>query len=183
MGDLQLVFLQYADRTPSLAGCANCHLKFFTPQQLMKQPQAAAESLREKFARHTCKGEIFEETRAGTVQARRLRIMKPADDISPWESARFATCDFRLRSYFRDLVDRQRNIFGDNLTGTGVRVGRELSRRRIDRARLSCRECLWWGKLAGASITFHPRELDFTPGNQFRKLNNSFRSFLLASQE
>src|SRR5580692_3638837 len=26
MGDLQLVFLQYADKTPSLAGCAKCHL-------------------------------------------------------------------------------------------------------------------------------------------------------------
>jgi len=60
MGKLELVFLQYVDKTPSLAGCAKCHLKFFTPQQLMRQPQAAAEYLREKFARHTCNWEIVE---------------------------------------------------------------------------------------------------------------------------
>jgi hypothetical protein len=82
MGDLQLVFLQYVDKTPSLADCAKCHLKFFTPQQLMKQPQAAAEFLREKLARNTCKGEIFEETRPGALQKRRLRIIKQTDDTS-----------------------------------------------------------------------------------------------------
>jgi hypothetical protein len=82
MGDLQLVFLQYVNKTPTLAGCAKCQLKFFTPQQLMKQPQAAAEYLREKFALQTCKGEIFEETRPGTLQARQLRIVKRTDDTS-----------------------------------------------------------------------------------------------------
>jgi len=79
MGDLQPVFLQYVGKTPSLAGCAKCHLKFFTPQHLMRQPEAAAQYLREKCARHTCKGEIFEETRRGTLQARRLRIVKRVD--------------------------------------------------------------------------------------------------------
>jgi hypothetical protein len=82
MGNVQPVFLQYAGKTPSLAGCAKCHLKFFTPQELMRQPEAAAQYLREKFALHTCKGEILEETRARTVQTRRLRIIKPTDDTS-----------------------------------------------------------------------------------------------------
>jgi hypothetical protein len=54
-----MVFLQYAGETPSLAGCAKCHLKFFTPQELMKQPEAAAEYLREKFSLHTCKGRFL----------------------------------------------------------------------------------------------------------------------------
>ena len=48
----------------------------------MRQPEAAAQYLREKFALHTCKGEILEETRARTVQTRRLRIIKPTDDMS-----------------------------------------------------------------------------------------------------
>jgi hypothetical protein len=49
----------------------------------MRQPEAAAQYLREKFSVHTCKGEIPEETRAETVQTRRLRITKPMDDTSP----------------------------------------------------------------------------------------------------
>jgi hypothetical protein len=82
MGNFQLVFLQYAGKTPSLAGCAKCHLKFFTPQQLMRQPQAAAEYLREKFDQHTCTREIVEDKRPGTPQTRRLRIVKRTDDTS-----------------------------------------------------------------------------------------------------
>src|ERR1700690_3112459 len=82
MGDRQLVFLQYVGKAPSFGSCAKCHLKFFTPRELMRQPEAAAEYLREKFSLHTCKGEIVEETRAGTVQTRRLRIMKATDDTS-----------------------------------------------------------------------------------------------------
>ena len=80
MGDLELVFLQYVGKTPSLAGCPKCHLKFFTPQQLMRQPEAAAQYLREKFVHHTCKSETFEETRLWIRHARRLRVIKRIDD-------------------------------------------------------------------------------------------------------
>ena len=80
MGDLELVFLQYVGKTPSLAGCAKCRLKFFTPQQLMRQPEAAAQYLREKFVHHTCKSEILEETRLWIRHARRLRVIKRIDD-------------------------------------------------------------------------------------------------------
>ena len=31
MDDLQLVFLQYVGKTPSLAGCAKCQMKFSLP--------------------------------------------------------------------------------------------------------------------------------------------------------
>src|SRR5450755_2681058 len=75
MSEPQLAFLQYSGQTPWLAGCARCHLKFLTLGQLMAQPQAAADYLREKFARHTCKWEIVEQARVGT-RPRRLRIMK-----------------------------------------------------------------------------------------------------------
>jgi hypothetical protein len=83
MGDVRLVFLQYAGKAPSLAGCAKCHLKFFTPPELMRQPTTAAQYLQEKFSQHTCKGEISEKTGPGTIQIRRLRIIKPTDDTPP----------------------------------------------------------------------------------------------------
>jgi len=68
MVDVQLVFLQYVGKTPSLAGCPKCRLKFFTPEQLLKQPEAAAQYLREKFSLHTCKWEIVEETGSSLAQ-------------------------------------------------------------------------------------------------------------------
>jgi len=80
MDDLQLVFLQYVGK-PSLAGCAKCQMRFFTPHELMTQPQAAAQFLRERFARHICEGEILEETRARTVETRPLRIVKHIDGV------------------------------------------------------------------------------------------------------
>lgn len=101
MGDLRLVLLQYVDKTPSLAGCANCYLKFFTPQQLLTQPEAAAKYLQEKFALHTCKWEIFEETRAGTVQTRRLRIMRPTDDTAPLGICEVCNMRFRTPVHLR----------------------------------------------------------------------------------
>ena len=58
LDDSRLVFLQYAGMTPSFAGCAKCGVKFFTPSKLLKQSQAAADYLREKFDLHTCKREI-----------------------------------------------------------------------------------------------------------------------------
>ena len=82
MGDLQLLFLKYVAKTPSLAGCAKCHLKFFTPQKLMWQPEAAAQYLREKFAEHTCKWELFEQTQPGSLQTRRLWVLKQTEDTS-----------------------------------------------------------------------------------------------------
>jgi hypothetical protein len=103
MGDLELVFLQYVGKTPSLAGCAKCRMKFFTPQQLMKQPQAAAEYLWEKFARHTCKGEIL-EARARTVKTRGLRIVKDIDGASG--ICEICNMQFQAPVYFRSLAEQ-----------------------------------------------------------------------------
>jgi hypothetical protein len=57
------------------------------------------------------------------VQTRRLRIMKPTDNTSLLESAKFATCDFGPRCIFEPMRSRQRSRFGENLGGTGVGIG------------------------------------------------------------
>jgi hypothetical protein len=65
-----LLFLQYVGKTPSLAGCAKCHLKFFTLGELMKHPEAALDYLQEKFSHHYCRSEDAEKLRM-----RRLRVV------------------------------------------------------------------------------------------------------------
>jgi hypothetical protein len=79
MSTVALMFLKYVGKTPALAGCARCQLKFFTPEHFLKNPEAADEYLRIKFSLHECKWKIFEETR-GVVPARRMRVVKSADD-------------------------------------------------------------------------------------------------------
>jgi hypothetical protein len=101
MGDLELVFLQYVGKTPSLAGCAKCQMKFFTPQQLMRRPEAAAQYLRDKFDQHTCKSEIFEERRPRTLQTRRLRIAKRIDDTSALGICEVCNMRFLAPAYLR----------------------------------------------------------------------------------
>ncbi len=54
LDDSRLVFLQYAGRTPSFAGCAKCGIKFFTPHELLERPRAATDYIRKKFDQHTC---------------------------------------------------------------------------------------------------------------------------------
>jgi hypothetical protein len=100
-----LVFLQYVGKTPSLAGCAKCHVKFFTPHELMAQPQAAAQFLRERFACHTCKGEILEEARARTVGTRPLRIVKHIDGVPTLGRCEVCDMEFQAPDYFRNLAD------------------------------------------------------------------------------
>jgi hypothetical protein len=97
MNDFLPVFLRYAGKTPCLAGCAKCHLKFFTPGELMKDPEAATKYLRERFAQHTCKWVNSEETSADIPCARGLRIVTPSLGIC-------AACNMRFlaSSYLRD---------------------------------------------------------------------------------
>ena len=106
MGDLQLVFLQYVGKAPSLAGCAKCRLKFFTPEQLLKQPEAAAQYLREKFSLHTCKWEIVEETGSSLAQKRHLRVVKPYDGRPPVGICEGCTMRFETPVYLRDHADQ-----------------------------------------------------------------------------
>jgi hypothetical protein len=55
MAERQLVILKYSGKTPSLAMCGSCHLKFFTPRELTNDPAKAEVNLRRKFERHECK--------------------------------------------------------------------------------------------------------------------------------
>lgn len=109
MGDLELLFLQYVGKTSSLAGCAKCHLKFFTPQELMRQPEAAAQYLREKFAQHTCRWEVFEQRQPGAVQSRRLWIMKQNDDTSSVGTCETCGMKFLAPAHLRADPDQAGN--------------------------------------------------------------------------
>jgi len=55
MADPRFVILKYMHKTPSLATCERCHIKFFTPLELIGRPLEAEDHLREKYANHTCK--------------------------------------------------------------------------------------------------------------------------------
>jgi len=47
--------LQYRVRTPILAGCESCHLKFLTPSDKMDDADEAEKYLWEKYILHDCK--------------------------------------------------------------------------------------------------------------------------------
>jgi hypothetical protein len=108
MSSPRLVFLKYVGKSPSLAGCAKCQLKFFTPQHFLKNPEAAGEFLRIKFSLHECKWDIFEETR-GVVPARRMRVVKSADDTLLLGVCEACSMRFRARVYLPTYV-RQAEI-------------------------------------------------------------------------
>jgi hypothetical protein len=55
MLDRRLVVLKYMGKTPFLASCEKCHLKFFTPQELGRQPLETQENLQERFDNHKCR--------------------------------------------------------------------------------------------------------------------------------
>jgi hypothetical protein len=79
--DSWLVFLQSAGHTPTLAGCTKCDVKFFTPRELMKKPQAATDYLRWKFGLHSCKW--------GVERLRLLRIVTSSLGICKSCNVRF----------------------------------------------------------------------------------------------
>lgn len=54
----RFVILKYMFKTPWMATCERCLIKFFTPQELLGKPEEAERVLREKFDLHTCKVRI-----------------------------------------------------------------------------------------------------------------------------
>ena len=64
MTEQQLVILRYVHKTPILATCEFCHLRFFTPLELTGKPREAEEYLREKFASHSCLRDYFSPKRS-----------------------------------------------------------------------------------------------------------------------
>jgi hypothetical protein len=57
MAERGLVILLHSGKTPVLAMCENCGLKFFTPRKLAR-PAEAEEYLEQKFSSHECKGRV-----------------------------------------------------------------------------------------------------------------------------
>jgi len=62
MAERRLVILQHSGKTPVLAMCDSCRLKFFTPRELTHRPAEAEENFQEKFKSHKCK------TRVGPIR-------------------------------------------------------------------------------------------------------------------
>ena len=58
MAEQRLVLLQHSGKTPVLAMCENCRLKFFTPPALTHRPAEAEEYLQQKFNSHECKARV-----------------------------------------------------------------------------------------------------------------------------
>jgi len=67
MLDRRLLILKYVSKTPFLATCERCHLKFFTPRELGHKPSEAGQNLRNKFEIHKCRpddiGEVYSAAR------------------------------------------------------------------------------------------------------------------------
>jgi len=62
MAERTFVILKYKDNAPSMASCAKCQRKFFTPNTLRCDPVLAEQYLQEKFALHNCPKEPKEWT-------------------------------------------------------------------------------------------------------------------------
>lgn len=53
-GERKFVILRVVGNAPAMASCEACHLKFFVPMELMKDPHEAEEFLRKKYSDHRC---------------------------------------------------------------------------------------------------------------------------------
>jgi hypothetical protein len=51
----RFVILKHIGNMPSMATCTRCHLKFFTPLDLLRDVEQAERHLRDKFVRHECR--------------------------------------------------------------------------------------------------------------------------------
>ena len=69
MLERRLLILKYMGKTPFLATCERCHLKFFTPTQLSRKPVEAEQNLRERFDIHKCRPEDVGPEQSSNVWA------------------------------------------------------------------------------------------------------------------
>jgi hypothetical protein len=53
----RFIILKYMGKSPSMATCERCHVKFFTPLHLIKNPLKAKGNLHDQFSQHTCRPE------------------------------------------------------------------------------------------------------------------------------
>jgi hypothetical protein len=107
MDDSWVVLLQYLGKTPAMASCAKCRLKFFTPSELLKKPREATDYLRGKFAAHPCK---WEEA-ISSDHPRHLRVVTSNIGICDGCEARFMASAY-LRDHPRQAESDVRRKFG-----------------------------------------------------------------------
>jgi hypothetical protein len=107
MDDSKMVFVQYWGKTPAMASCAKCHLKFFTPLELQKKPKEATDYLWRKFAAHPCK---WEEAISDDCP-RRLRLVTANIGICEACETRFIASVY-LRDHPREAEYDVRRKFG-----------------------------------------------------------------------
>jgi hypothetical protein len=72
MAERRLVILKLVGKTPVLAMCERCQIKFFTPRELTNLPAEAEHNLWHKFNSHECKNE-------GRTPPRRVRKVQGRD--------------------------------------------------------------------------------------------------------
>ena len=58
MAERLFVILKYQNKIPTMASCAKCARKFFTPSDRWRDGRDAEEYLRDKFAQHECTKEL-----------------------------------------------------------------------------------------------------------------------------
>ena len=57
MAERRLIILKRLGKTPVLAMCERCRVKFFTPRELSFLPAEAEDNLWQRFSSHQCKHE------------------------------------------------------------------------------------------------------------------------------
>jgi hypothetical protein len=51
----RFIVLNHVVKTPSVATCMRCLVKFYTPLDLIPHPEKALENLHDQFSKHVCK--------------------------------------------------------------------------------------------------------------------------------
>ena len=72
-----LIVLRYVNKTPSLASCAKCQRKFFTPNTYYNDPVSADQYLRDKFELHDCSEEPKADKARWIFQFASRSVAKP----------------------------------------------------------------------------------------------------------
>ena len=55
MAEQRFAVIKHVGKTPSMATCERCRLKFFVPMAFLNDPEGAEEHLRQKYVDHKCK--------------------------------------------------------------------------------------------------------------------------------
>jgi len=64
MLERRFLILKYMGKTPYLATCERCNLKFFTPTELSRKPVDADQNLQNRFEIHKCRLDDVSEVAA-----------------------------------------------------------------------------------------------------------------------